>query len=282
MPDMEKVATELQGVVSDVMSQHVVAVLPKTSVVEVAEIVAENNVRHAIVVDGDRKVLGVVSQRDLLKHFLQSVGQDSAAEVDTTTAPWEVRTLIQRKPVTVLGDLPLGKAALVLSSCKICCLPVVDENGSLVGSLSLSDLLRHLSGNMGPRLEKQFQVFKPVKESRPKLPAFFRRSNGALVLPLKCLDEEDTTYKHALLGFDPPSGRILVRLVSEPEEGSRKIHKDSEQMVIPASDFVAHFEIKFHGSAFDISKHAKTGCLILTPKQAQVARPTTAVVEPAK
>ena len=268
MQSLEKATTDLQGSVADVMIQHVVAVLPKTSVVEVAELVAENNVRHAIVIDGDRKVLGVVSQRDLLKHFMQSASQENAPQADTTTAPWEVRTLIERKPVTVSRELPLAKAALVLSSCKICCLPVVDENGALVGSLSIGDLLRHLSGNMGPRLETQFQVFKPIKESRPKLPAFFRRSNGALVLPLKCLDEDDLDYKHALLGFDPPIGRILVRLVYEPEEGSRKIHKDSEQMVIPASDFVAHFEIKFHGSAFDISKHAKTGCLILTPKQA--------------
>lgn len=269
MQALEKIAGEIEGLVRDAMCDQVVAISPKTSAAEAAELLTENNMRHAIMVDDERHVLGVISQRDILKHFIQSMGDQSrAGDGDEENAPWEVGSLIKREPVTVLPDVSLANAGLVLTSAKIGCLPVVDDQKRLLGCLSIVDLLRHIGCKNGVNLEEEFRFFMPAVETRPQIPAFFRRSNGALVLPLACVDDPANVPEFAVLGYDAPSGRILVKLTSEKEDGWRKVSRDTDLIVIPASDFVAHFDIKFHGSAFEVSKHKRHGCFILSPKQA--------------
>lgn len=275
-------AAELKGLVRDAMSDQIVAVTPKASAAEAAELLSENGLRHAIVVDSDRHVVGVVSQRDVLKHFIQSMAEQGPSETEAQErAPWELGSLIQREPVTVLADVSLASAGMVLTNSKIGCLPVVDENKRLVGSLSIVDILRHIAGKRGPQLEEEFKLYKPAAESKPQIPAFFRRSNGALVMPLSCLDDASSLPSFAVLGYDAQSGRILVKLTSEKEEGARKVVRDNDLFVIPASDFVACFDIKFHGSAFEITRHARTGCFILSPKQT-APRPPAAPLAPVK
>ncbi|HEX7447366.1 MAG TPA: CBS domain-containing protein [Pirellulales bacterium] len=264
----DKMTAELKGLVRDAMTDQIVAVTAKASAAEAAELLSENGVRHAVIVDSDRHVVGVVSQRDVLKHFIQSMTDQEPTEAEAQEgAPWELGSLIQREPVTVLADVSLASAGMVLTNSKIGCLPVVDENKRLVGSLSIVDILRHIAGKRGPQLEEEFKLFKPAVESKPQIPAFFRRSNGALVMPLSCLDDASSLPSYAMLGYDGQSGRILVKLTSEKEEGARKVVRDNDLFVIPASDFVACFDIKFHGSAFEITRHARTGCFILSPKQ---------------
>ena len=282
MQALEKASGEIEGLVRDAMCDQVVAILPKTSAAEAAELLTENNMRHAIMVDEERHVLGVISQRDILKHFIQSMGdQSKAGDGDEENAPWEVGSLIKREPVTVLPDVSLANAGLVLTSAKIGCLPVVDDRKRLLGCLSIVDLLRHIGCRNGVKLEEEFRLFMPAVETRPQIPAFFRRSNGALVMPLACVDDPANVPSFAVLGYDAPTGRILVKLTSEKEDGFRKISRDADLMVIPASDFVAHFDIKFHGSAFEVVKHKRHGCFILLPKQS-VKPGTPAPAAPAK
>ena len=281
MQVLEKATGEIEGLVRDAMCDQVVAILPKTSAAEAAELLTENNMRHAIMVDEERHVLGVISQRDILKHFIQSMGdQAKAGDGDEENAPWEVGSLIKREPVTVLPDVSLANAGLVLTSAKIGCLPVVDDRKRLLGCLSIVDLLRHI-GSRNAKLEEEFRLFMPAVETRPQIPAFFRRSNGALVLPLACVDDPANVPDFAVLGYDAPTGRILVKLTSEKEDGCRKISRDADLLVVPASDFVAHFDIKFHGSAFEVTKHKRHGCFILIPKQAAKPGPA-APAAPAK
>lgn len=283
MQSLEKAVPEIEGIVRDAMCEQVVTLSPKTSAVEAAEILSENNIRHAIVVDAEHHVVGVVSQRDILKHFVQSMSsQARAGEGNEENAPWEVGSLIRRDPITVLPDVSLANAGLVLTSAKIGCLPVVDENKRLLGGLSIVDLLRHIGCRSGVKLEEEFRLFAPAVEARPQIPAFFRRSNGALVLPLTCVDDPANLPEFAVLGYDVPSGRILVKLTSEKEEGCRKVARDADQIVIPASDFVAHFDIKFHGSAFEVTRHKRHGCFILVPKQSPAPRTLAPAAPPVK
>ena len=146
---MEVVAAELTGSVGDVMSKQVVAVLPNVSSVEAAEQLAATGVRHAIVVDLDRHVLGVVSQRDIFTHFIETLGeQGSVGGVSSECNPWEIGSLIHAAPITVDGEAPLSNAGLVLANYKIDCLPVVDEHKALIGSLTITELLRYITDKL--------------------------------------------------------------------------------------------------------------------------------------
>jgi CBS domain-containing protein len=281
MATMEVVAAELTGTVGEVMSKQVVAVLPNVSSVEAAEQLSATGVRHAIVVDFDRHVLGVVSQRDIFTHFIETLGeQGSGASVNSDCNPWEIGSLIRATPITVDADALLSNAGLVLANYKIDCLPVVDQNKALIGSLSITELLRYITEKLDgdPEGEEEFTFFKPDTKSRPQTPAFFRRANGALVIPINSLEDPNCVPDYAVLGYEPNGGRIAVKFVADKkEEGARKVGRDNGNLVIPASDFVARFDIKSHVSAFDVTKHRKLNCLVLTPKQTTPGQPQAAV-----
>ncbi|HQU41858.1 MAG TPA: CBS domain-containing protein [Pirellulales bacterium] len=195
-------------------------------------------------------------------------------------APWELSSLIAREPITVSGNVSLADAASLMIQQGIGCLPVVDEHRRLVGSVTLPEVLEQFADQSGPALEEEFKFFKPSVETRPRIPAFFRRANGALVMPVACLEDAALIPPFALLGYDGGSGRILVKLGSEKEEGARKVVRDNDSFVIPASDFVAQFDIKFHGSAFDITNHKRNGCFVLLPKQPAPSTPVATATAP--
>jgi len=262
-------AAELSGIVGDIFCKEVVAILPNVSAADAAEQIAASGVQHAVVVDPTRHVLGVVSQRDIFTHFMETLQDRCAAQAAATgQAPWEIGTLIKKAPVTVQPDVLLCNAGLVMANYKIDCLPVVDENKTLLGVVGVKELLRHITGKLDAGLEEEFTFFTPEKKSRPQIPAFFRRANGALVLPISCLEDPTSIPEFAVLGYEPSTGRIAVRLTSDKnEEGGRKVQKDNDSLVIAASDFVARFDIKLHVSAFDVTRHRKLNCVVLTPKQ---------------
>lgn len=261
---------ELSGVVGDIMSKKFVAVSTKISAADAADRLAAGDAAHAIVVDSERHVLGVVTQRDLFTHFMETLQDRRAATPGASgRAPWEIGSFLRDAPVTVLPDVPLHNAGLVMAKNRIDALPVVDERKELIGIITLKELLHHITGKLEAGLEDEFTFITPEKKARPQIPAFFRRANGALVLPISCLEDPSYIPEFAVLGYDGARGRIAVRFTSDKdEEGGRKVQRDNDSLVVAASDFVARFDIKLNVSAFDVSRHRKQGCVILTPKLA--------------
>ena len=112
-------------------TQTVVSTGPNQSVFEVAGIMAAKNIGALAVVSGE-KVVGIVSERDIL-------GRVVAAGADPKTT--KVEATMTKKPVTVeASETPL-RALELLKQKKFRHLPVL-EKGKLVGILSLRDLLQ--------------------------------------------------------------------------------------------------------------------------------------------
>ena len=182
----------------------------------------------------------------------------------------EIQGLVSRdKPVTVLPDLPLVKAAAVLAANKIGCLPVVGLKRELVGILTTTDLLRRVTGHGGDGLEKSFQFYTPASVARVKLPAYIRKLTGELVIPLKCMDNRDAVTPLVVLGYDAKSGRILLKFVTEGTEGegAMRTRVEDDCVIISASGFVTHFDLIGKTSAFDVSVHKDNKYVVLSPRQ---------------
>lgn len=265
-------AVELNGTVGQVMSTDCLTAPSTMSAAEGANRLADANHRHLFVVDEQQRLLGVISHRDILKFLVNSLSdqrEDEAQADDDNTRPWELGSLIARKPITVELDTTLAGVAVALTTYEVGCLPVVDDQQRLLGAVGINDLLRHLGGLLEDKPEEEFCIFKPKQEARRfQTPAFFRKANGALVIPKGTLAEGDFTPAFALLGFDQPNGRILVKFTTEKEDGGRKVTSDPDNYVIPASDFTSHFDIRTSGNAYDVTKTRQPNYLILTPKQA--------------
>jgi CBS domain-containing protein len=110
-----------------------------TALDEVAKLMVQNNCGEIPIVDVADRVIGVVTDRDIV-HRVVAESKNPAA--------YTVETCMSRPVVTVPEDLPLDDAVSIMERHQIRRVPVVDESGCCTGIISLADVARK-----GPELE---------------------------------------------------------------------------------------------------------------------------------
>ncbi len=117
--------------VEDVMTTDVVTVSPDERVDRVVSLMLENNIGSVVVVGSKKNVLGILTERDLIKKVLAK-GR-SPREVT-------VKEIMSRPVVTVSPEDTVETAARLMQSRGIGHLPVV-KNGRVVGILAEGDII---------------------------------------------------------------------------------------------------------------------------------------------
>ncbi|MET9295836.1 CBS domain-containing protein [Streptomyces sp. NPDC003077] len=137
--------------IDQVMSRDVVSVGPDASFKEVAELLGRHAVSGLPVVDRDDKVVGVISETDLMFHqaaqddtprpwYLPRLTRHACAE-DTKARGNTAQTLMSAPAVTIGPRHTVVDAARLMAERHVERLPVVDEEGRLMGIVTRSDLL---------------------------------------------------------------------------------------------------------------------------------------------
>jgi acetoin utilization protein AcuB len=127
--------------IGDIMTRKLVLVQPDDTVGQVRQLFASHHFHHVLVVDGG-VLVGVVSDRDLLKHLSPS-GANASTEGNAGVPLLGdlVEGIMTRNPVTVSADTTLRTASGLMITKGISCLPVVDAMRRPVGILTSNDLL---------------------------------------------------------------------------------------------------------------------------------------------
>lgn len=144
IPQIREITIEPRLRVRDVMTQRVYRTTPDAPVQDVLDLVADHRLRAVPVVGADRQVVGMVTDRDLLRHFLPEVQRPA----DARAASWaevRVRDVMSRSVICVSEDQALAEVTSMLVSKDIERLPVVHE-GQLTGFLTRGDILRKVFG----------------------------------------------------------------------------------------------------------------------------------------
>ena len=116
--------------VRDIMTQRVVRVHPEECVAVAARQLAANNIGAMPVCSNDGRLIGVVTDRDMVIRCLAS---------GKSPEKTRVREVMTGSVVSVAPDTGVHTAATVMGHRQVRRLPVV-EDGRLVGMVSLSDL----------------------------------------------------------------------------------------------------------------------------------------------
>lgn len=129
------------------MSGDPVAIEAGASALEALDLMHERGIRHLPVVDGTRRVVGVLSIDDLraaLPFPVSPRSRPSRAQRESARE-WRVSDVMTHAPLTASADTPLAEAAQKMSEAHVGCLPIVDGAGRLAGVLSETDLLHALT-----------------------------------------------------------------------------------------------------------------------------------------
>lgn len=121
------------------MSAPVIHLRPDDTVGDAWDIVTERGFRHLPVLDEDSRLVGILSDRDLLR---VAGTPDSRPQSDVSKRP--VRVVMRTEVHSARPGAPIRSIAEVMFEHRIGAMPIVDENGSLVGMLTRTDILRVL------------------------------------------------------------------------------------------------------------------------------------------
>lgn len=132
------------------MVKEVVTVDKETSVHEARELMIKNDVRHLPVVDDQKKLLGIVTDRDIRSALPYNLLKGEVPPQAMADLPkMKVKDIMSTTPRTISPMDTIQDALLRIQAEKVGAFPVVDEERRLIGILSVRDLLRAFANVLG-------------------------------------------------------------------------------------------------------------------------------------
>jgi CBS-domain-containing membrane protein len=156
--------------VGDILRRDVHTVSTETTVSEVIRVIDHNDIQRVAVVDAEGKLLGLISDRDLLRYFKpahkgiwnllakvkgvfeQEEGTDFQQRIHETTAGEVMNT----KLTTVQNDMLIEEAITLMIDKGLKRLPVIDSDDRFQGMISRDSLLR-IGFTRSDKIETKFQ-----------------------------------------------------------------------------------------------------------------------------
>lgn len=127
--------------VKEYMTTKLVTVEMDDTLATVREIFDNTGFHHLLVVERGA-VVGVLSDRDLLRHLSPYVGTAAETTRDAATLNKHVHQIMARKPETLRPESELAEVLEKFRLKDVTCLPVVDACNKVVGIVTWRDMLK--------------------------------------------------------------------------------------------------------------------------------------------
>jgi len=142
--------------VEDIMTEDIVFLEEEDNLARVLKVMQQNKVRHVLVVGKQKNLVGIVSDRDVLRYLpTLRPGADAFHDRLFDVAPNNVamkqllRDVIKREVISVPPSCDFYSAVRMLYDKNISCLPVTDEDKKPVGIVTVTDVMRGLKAAYG-------------------------------------------------------------------------------------------------------------------------------------
>ncbi len=187
--------------VKERMTRNPITIRPDTPVTEAQAMMKREKIHHLPVMDKDEKLVGIVSEKDLLYASPSPASTLSVYEMSSLLAKLRVDKVMSKNLVTVTEDVPLEEAARMMADRGIGGLPIL-RGGSLVGIITESDLFRVFIELFGAR-QKGIRASLTVTNVKGTL----ARVSGAVTNA-----GGNILALGTFLGEDPSQGRVTLKV----------------------------------------------------------------------
>lgn len=127
--------------VRDLMTEKPITVDPATAILEARQRMADERIRHLIVVDDGGRIAGIVTDRDIRLNLPSPATSLSVWEVNYLLARLTVGDVMTRSVLVVAPERPAAEAARIMMDHKISALPVIGDD-RLLGIVTESDFVK--------------------------------------------------------------------------------------------------------------------------------------------
>ena len=130
--------------VSHIMTQNVVTVdLSNDKLVDAKKLMEENNIRHIPVTSGN-KLKGILSLTDINRiSYGANWGQEKSVDYATMES-LSIEQVMHHDPQSIAGDTSIKEVAEIFSEVEFHALPIVNQDSSLEGIVTTTDLIKYL------------------------------------------------------------------------------------------------------------------------------------------
>jgi len=150
------------------MTRNPVLCSPDLPVNEAFDLMKKERIRRMPVVDKGGKLVGIVSDKDLLRVSPSPATTLSAYEIPYLLSKVKVNDVMTKKVITVSEDTPIEDAARIMVDNKIGGLPVVNADAGVVGIITETDIFKTFLELIGAR-KPGVRITMYVKDVRGEL-----------------------------------------------------------------------------------------------------------------
>jgi len=154
--------------IRDRMTRNPVLCAADLSVTDAFDQMKKSHIRRMPVVDKNGKLVGIVSDKDLLRVTPSPATTLSAYEIPYLLSKVKVSDVMAKKVITVAEETPVEEAARIMADNKIGGLPVVDESNVVVGIITETDIFKTFLELIGAR-RPGVRITMIVKDKRGEL-----------------------------------------------------------------------------------------------------------------
>lgn len=129
--------------VNQIMTRNVQTVFADDTLGLISKILNEVSFHHLPVVDSNNVLVGIISDRDVLRNLSPFLGTDFERDCDRGLTNQSAAEIMSPNPVTIRESTRIEAASISLLDNNFSCLPVVDEDGKLDGLLTWKDILNY-------------------------------------------------------------------------------------------------------------------------------------------
>ncbi|MBW2617743.1 MAG: CBS domain-containing protein [Deltaproteobacteria bacterium] len=207
------------------MTAEVITIDPETSVMKASQIMKENGISRLPVME-DGKLVGIVTDRDLKEASPSKATTLDVHELYYLLAELKINDIMSKDLITVHADQTVELAAVKMLEHQITGLPVLNNEGRLVGMLTMGDVFRVLISITG--IYRGGIQFAFSLADRPgtigEVANVIRQHGGKIVSILSSYDlcEDDCR-------------NVYIRIEELPEEKLKKLVKELEENFIVLS-----------------------------------------------